>query len=134
MVKKTKVLFFARRFFPLIGGVEKHTLEVGKRLVKQGYEVVVITENYQSLPSSAKIEGIQIYRVKVGNENWIKKFIVWIKLFKYIGVIKSSDIVHCHDIFFWYLPFRFLFPFKKVFTTFHGYEGNSLPTKKSILM
>ena len=32
------------------------------------------------------------------------------------------------------LPFRFLCPTKKVYTTFHGYEGNSIPTKKAILM
>jgi len=38
-------------------------------------------------------------------------------------LIQEADIVHCHDVFFWYLPFRFLYPKKKVFTTFHGWEG-----------
>lgn len=44
-------------------------------------------------------------------------------------MIENADIVHCHDVFFWYLPFRFLYPFKKIFTTFHGYEGYPLKPK-----
>ena len=136
------ILFFTRRFYPLIGGVEKHVLEVGKRLVKKGFRVIVITEyenntnkqNQQSIPFSAMFEGIEIIRVRVGEEGKLKKFRVWLKLLRHIKTISSADIVHCHDIFFWYLPFRLLFPFKKVYTTFHGYEGNNIPNKKSILM
>lgn len=136
------ILFFVRRFYPLIGGVEKHVFEVGKRLVKKGYRVIVITEyekntksiNYQSLPPSATIEGVEIYRINVGKKGKLKKFRIWLRLLGYLKVINSADIIHCHDIFFWYLPFRFFFPFKKVYTTFHGYEGNKVPTKKSILM
>nr|MBI5456053.1 glycosyltransferase family 4 protein [Candidatus Levybacteria bacterium] len=136
------ILFFARRFYPLIGGVEKHVLEVGKRLVKKGHKVIVVTEyekntnkqNQQSDPLGATIEGIEILRIQAGNEDKLKKFRIWFKLLKYIKFINSADIVHCHDIFFWYLPFRFLFPFKKVYTTFHGYEGNNMPNKKSVLM
>ncbi|HVZ66830.1 MAG TPA: glycosyltransferase, partial [Patescibacteria group bacterium] len=43
----------------------------------------------------------------------------------------DADVVHCHDVFFWYLPFRFLFPRKRIFTTFHGYETNFPPTLKA---
>ncbi len=136
------ILFFARRFYPLIGGVEKHVLEVGKRLAKKGARVIVITEyenntnkqNQQSVPFSAMFEGIEIIRIQAGVEGKYKKFRVWFELLKHIKVISSADIVHCHDIFFWYLPFRFIFPFKKVYATFHGYEGNNIPNKKSIFM
>lgn len=128
------VLFFARRFYPLIGGVEKHVLKLSQILVKRGYKVVVITENYQSMSPSAIYEGIQIYRISTGGEGKLKKFRIWLGLIRYLGIMKSADVVHCHDIFFWYLPFRFIFPFKKVYTTFHGYEGNKIPKKKEILM
>lgn len=136
------ILFFARRFYPLIGGVEKHVLEVGKRLVQEGHRVIVITEyeknanikNQQSLSLSATIEGIEIIRIKAGNDGKLKKFKIWFELLKHLKVISSSDVVHCHDVFFWYLPFRFIFPFKKVYTTFHGYEGNKIPNKKAIFM
>jgi glycosyltransferase involved in cell wall biosynthesis len=140
------ILFLARRFYPQIGGVEKHVLEISKRLVKQGHKVVVITELekntnklvYHSSSNSAilvgKVEGIEIFRIDSGTDNWFKKFRIWKQLWGLRRIINSADVIHCHDVFFWYLPFRFLLPTKKVFTTFHGYEGNFLPTKKAILM
>ena len=48
-------------------------------------------------------------------------------------MIKESDIVHCHDVFIWYLPFRFLYPKKPVFTTIHGLEWDEPLAKLSIL-
>lgn len=128
------VLFFSRLFYPHIGGVEKHVLEVGKRLVNQGHRVIVVTENYQSLPESDSIKGVQIIRINVGSNGKLKKFRIWFRLIKYINLLKSAKIIHCHDIFFWYLPFRIIFPFKKVYTTFHGYEANEIPNSKSIFM
>jgi glycosyltransferase involved in cell wall biosynthesis len=140
------ILFLARRFYPQIGGVEKHVLEIGKRLVKQGHKVIVITElekntnkqDYHSRSGSAKlagkVEGIEIYRIDVGVDDWFKKFRIWGQLWGLQKIFNNADVVHCHDVFFWYLPFRFLLPTKKVYTTFHGYEGNFLPTKKAILM
>lgn len=140
------VLFLARRFYPEIGGVEKHVLEVSKKLAAKGYKIVVISEqpqesysdDYQSNLSSARLVGklknIESYNIKPGKDDWFKKFRIWIQLWKYRNLIKQADIVHCHDVFFWYLPFRFIFPKKPVFTTFHGYEGNNLPTSKVIFM
>ena len=140
------ILFFAKRFYPEIGGVEKHVLEIGKRLVKKGNRVIVVTElekntnnvNYHSASKSAtlagKVDGIEIYRINPGKNNWFKKFRIWKELWRLKKIILQSDVIHCHDVFFWYLPFRFLYPAKKVFTTFHGYEGNYIPTKKAILM
>ena len=52
-------------------------------------------------------------------------------MWKHRQLIEESDIVHCHDVFFWYLPLRFLYPTKKVFTTFHGWEGVFPPTYKA---
>ena len=140
------IVFLARRFYPQIGGVEKHVLEVGKRLVKKGHKVIVITElekntngqNYHSVSKSArltgKVAGIEIFRINAGADDWFKKFRVWKQLWKLKKIIISADIVHCHDVFFWYLPFRFLYPTKKVYTTFHGYEGNNIPNTKAKLM
>ena len=141
-----KVLFLSRRFYPEIGGVEKHTLEIGKRLVKKGYKVTVIAEKPQithsldkhSSSSSAKatgsVAGIHYVKIDACKDNWFKKFRIWKELWRYRRLIRESDIVHCHDVFFWYLPFRFIFPTKKVFTTFHGYEGNKIPGKKAVFM
>ncbi len=126
-----KILFLTRRFYPLIGGVEKHCFEVGKVLVKKGYEVTVITEGQGGLKGKEESEGINVYRIPITTNERLKKFQIWIWLFKNRKLIKEAEIVHCHDIFFWYLPFRFLYLKKKVFTTFHGWEGVYPPTFKA---
>ncbi|MCL5113738.1 MAG: glycosyltransferase family 4 protein [Patescibacteria group bacterium] len=129
------ILFLIRLFYPHIGGVEKHVLEISKLLVEKGHSVTVLTEQYDNqLKKEDKIDGVKIIRIDNGKENWFKKFRIWRQLWAYRHLMKNADIVHCHDIFFWYLPFRFLYPSKKVFTTFHGYEGNKIPGFKSKLM
>lgn len=134
MAKQPTILFFARRFYPLIGGVEKHVMEVSKRLLKKGFKVIVLTEGNNSLSKTENVEGIKIVRLNPGGEEKLKKFRIWFELLLNIDLILKADIIHCHDVFFWYLPFRFLLPYKKVYTTFHGYEGNDLPTKNAIFM
>jgi glycosyltransferase involved in cell wall biosynthesis len=140
------ILFLARRFYPQVGGVEKHVLQIGKRLVKQGHRVIVVAEyeqntngqGYHSPVRSAKltgkVEGIEIFRIDPGVDNWFKKFRLWKGLWQLRKLILIADVIHCHDVFFWYLPFRFLYPTKKVFTTFHGYEGNNIPNMKAKIM
>jgi glycosyltransferase involved in cell wall biosynthesis len=140
------IVFLSRKFYPHIGGVEKHVQEISKILVKKGHRVIVISEQdskshsigYQSKLENARHTGnpigIKSYKIRVGNDNWFKKFRIWRALWKNRKLILSSDIVHCHDVFFWYLPFKLLFPFKRVYTTFHGYEGNNIPGKKAIFM
>ncbi len=123
------ILFFTRLFSPHIGGVEKHVLELSKRLVADGHTVIVVTEN-QDWQEKEIVQGIQVYRMNVGKEGKLKKFRVWSWMFKHQDLIKKADIIHCHDVFFWYLPFRFLFLTKPVYTTFHGYEpGKAISTK-----
>jgi len=124
------VLFLCRLFFPHIGGVEKHVLEISKNLIKEGHRIVVVTERYKKdLKLHEKVEGIEIYRVPNLKENWFKKFQIWKWMWKNKSLIEKADIVHCHDVFFWYLPFRFLFLKKPVYTTFHGYEDYPLKSK-----
>ncbi|OGH06023.1 MAG: hypothetical protein A2W22_03815 [Candidatus Levybacteria bacterium RBG_16_35_11] len=140
-----KIVFLTRRFWPEIGGVEKHTLEVGKRLVARGHELIVVTETPKNQASSngnqsgvssarqtGKILGIKIERIEAGIENWFKKFRVWKQLWGKKDIFKKADIVHCHDVLFWYLPFRLIYPHKPVYVTFHGYEGNKIPGDKAI--
>jgi glycosyltransferase involved in cell wall biosynthesis len=129
-----KLIFFSRLFYPHIGGVEKHVLEISKHLIKRNHQITVFTEQFDSLPVIDNLDGINIIRINAGNNEHFKKFKIWVGLFKYISLIKSADIIHCHDIFFWYLPFKFIFPNKKVYVTFHGYEANETPNIKSIFM
>ncbi|MDO8260613.1 MAG: glycosyltransferase, partial [Candidatus Magasanikbacteria bacterium] len=102
-----KILFITRLSHPHIGGVEKHVYEVGKRLKVKGNTVKTISEQDIKQPH-IKFFGL-IY--------------IWTWLFKNRKIIENADIIHCHDVFIWYLPFRFLYSKKPVYTTFHGWEG-----------
>lgn len=128
------ILFFSRLFYPHIGGVEKHVFEIGKILIKKGHKIIVVTEqNSPELKLFEIFEGIKIFRIPKLKENKVKKFKIWRWLWVNRKLIANADIVHCHDVFFWYLPFRFLYLTKRIFTTFHGYENYPLKPK-DILM
>lgn len=128
------IVFFARHFYPHIGGVEKHVLKIGKILVQKGHSVTVVTEKFDSkLKNEETYQKIKIYRIPIKKNEKKKKYEIWKYLKENIHIMKEADVVHVHDVFFWYLPFRFIFPRKKIFTTFHGYEGNSLPTRRAIV-
>jgi len=101
------ILFISKYCWPHIGGVEKHVREVGLRLRKKGHKVTIISEK----------------DIKYPHIKYLGLLYIWHWLFKNRDLIARSDLVHVHDVFIWYLPFRFLYPKKVVYTTFHGWEG-----------
>lgn len=128
------VLFFTNYFYPHVGGVEKHVLEVSKELTQSGHAVTIVTQQFdKKLPKFEKYQNISVIRIYAGKLNWFQKFRIWRELFRILYLIKAADIVHCHDVFFWYMPFRFLFFWKKVFVTFHGYESFPVSFKNVIV-
>lgn len=152
-----RIVFISSAFYPSIGGVETHVLELSKALVRLGHEVTVLTEykqsegesdneakNIKSIDESSffihkkifftnkKLYQIDIFYFKFGHASFLKKFKIWVSLFLHRKLFLDADVIHCHDVFFWYLPFRFLYPKKKVFVTFHGYETVFPPQKKAI--
>jgi glycosyltransferase involved in cell wall biosynthesis len=129
-----KILFLTRLYLPHVGGVEKHIFEISKTLSKN-YQITIITEQHDpKLPLYEKSDLAEIYRIPLGGASEsMKKWFIWSWLFSHIDLIHNTDILHIHDVFFWFLPFRPIFPLKKVFMTFHGYEGINAPGKKQIL-
>src|SRR5260370_31215381 len=129
-----KILFLSHYFSPHIGGVEKHILFLSKELIKKGNEVTILTYKHSlslrdkfdpKLKSKETINGINVIRFTYPNKKFIGLFHIWYSLWIKRSLFFSNDIIHIHDVFIWYLPFRFLFPNKKVFTTIHGLEwGN----------
>ena len=128
-----KTTFLTRLFYPHIGGVETHVLELSKVLIKQGHEVVVITEQYEkSLFEEEIYKGIHIYRIPVFNKSEKdKKFAIWQYLFANKNLLTDTDIIHVHDVFFWIVPLKLVIT-QPMFTTFHGWEGAFPPTKSAI--
>jgi glycosyltransferase involved in cell wall biosynthesis len=131
-----RIVFFTRRYFPQIGGVETHVKEVAKKLVEKGNTVAVVAE--QATPEVPQKylaqDGIAVIRVHSGKDDWFKKFRIWKSIWENRDILKNADIVHCHDVFFWYFPFKIIYPRKKVYTTFHGYETVYPPSSKAIFI
>lgn len=129
-----KILMLARLFYPHIGGVERHVGKIGRRLVKRGHKVTVVTGDIKGTKRVEEIEEIKVFRIPYPKIRFLGLFYIWLWFLKNRSLINQSDLVHCHDVFIWYLPMRFLFPKKPVYTTFHGWEGVFPPRKKAILI
>lgn len=55
---------FSANYLPNIGGVERYTYSLAKRLIAKGNHVTVVTSNVFSLPEhQVSAEGIEIYRL-----------------------------------------------------------------------
>jgi len=122
-----KIVFLTRLFYPSVGGVQKHILEISKKAIKNNHKVLVITERYSNkLKKTDFFNRIKVYRIPIKNQkSKLKKFEIWFWLTKKRRMFKNADIIHAHDVGFWLLPLKIIFPKKKFYITFHGYEPNS---------
>jgi glycosyltransferase involved in cell wall biosynthesis len=130
-----KILFLVRDYFPHLGGVEKHLAHVSALLHQRGHSVTLIVGNpSRQYPDRQVIDSVTIFRIPLHPiPDCREKFLVWHWLARHRRLIQSADIVHCHDVFFWYLPFRFFYPTKPVYVTFHGFEGRFPITRKALI-
>jgi len=120
-----RILFLTHYAWPHVGGVERHVCGVTKNLkLRTNNKITIITEQYDKDLKETEIkDGVKIIRFKFPHIKYLGLLCIWFWLFKNRSLIKQSDIIHCHDVFIWYLPFRFLYSKKVVYTTFHGWEG-----------
>src|SRR3990167_7540174 len=125
-----KILFLSRRFWPDVGGVEKHVYEISKRLVEMGHKVIIVT---QSQGKESEVDGIRVIRIDKTSKSSSEKLHIWKWFWKNRSLIKDMDLVHTHDVYFWYLLSKLLFLSKKSFVTFHGYETYPIE-KKAIVV
>jgi glycosyltransferase involved in cell wall biosynthesis len=123
MTSKKKIVMISRRFSPSVGGVEKHIQHVCDALPKS-YSVTLLTEKYsEQLRSEEVIKKVRVYRFSFPKTKYIGLFVIWLQLLKYIRVLYVADVIHIHDVFIWFLPYRLIFFWKPVFVTYHGWEG-----------
>ena len=116
------IIFFARLFYPHIGGVEKHVMRVSEELIKAGNKVSIVTEGFKKDLAEFEVYGdIRIFRIPVfPTLEKSKKWLIWKWLLAHQQLIFEADIVHIHDVFYWFIPFLFR---KRFYLTYHGYEG-----------
>ncbi len=128
---KKSIVHLAPFYFPHLGGVEKHLLRVNRELRRRGYNITTITQQHlPDLPLKEKVEDNLVIRLKTFGEphgSWAQKtkykLSIWQSVFKHLPLLRKADIIQVHDVFFWLLPLLVFLPRKKLFMTFHGYEG-----------
>lgn len=137
---RIKIVHLARRYAPLVGGVEKHLEKLNSQLIAENYQVCVITkQTTENLPAYENASGVEVFRMSLGvghsDSSFIKKTTyklrIWQEFWKLRKIWFQADIIHIHDVFFWILPFWPLI-YHKTFMTFHGYEGSKAPNFKQI--
>jgi len=123
-----KILFLTPQYLPHIGGVEKHISEVIAHFPPE-YSVTIITaRNNKTDPEHEKIDRADVWRMPTQTKKSI-----WSWLAHHLFLLREADVIHIHDVFFWILPFRLLFFWKKMYMTFHGYEAPGPIRLKHIL-
>lgn len=65
-MKKTYCLF-AANYLPNLGGVERYTYNLAKKLIAHGNNVIVVTSNTNKLVDIEEVEGIKIFRMPCFN-------------------------------------------------------------------
>ena len=63
MNKVYRICIFSAQFLPHMGGVERYTYNLAKRMVKDGHKVTVVSANVDNVLSYEKIEGMKVYRM-----------------------------------------------------------------------
>lgn len=118
-----KILMLSHYFYPKIGGVEKVVKKITENLSE--YKISIVTQRYdKNLKQVEKFNSwTTIYRFTPLKIKYVGLFSIWVWIYKNRFLIKSADVIHIHDVFIWYLPFKIIYPSKKVYITYHGWEG-----------
>jgi glycosyltransferase involved in cell wall biosynthesis len=88
------VLFVTPRYAPYVGGIETHVAEVGRRLVRAGFAVTVLTvDPSRTLPAREDHDGMTIMRVgsRGADLYWSPELYRAIRAGRW-------DLVHCQGI------------------------------------
>lgn len=59
-----KIVQLTPYFYPHLGGVESHVLELSKQLKKKGHEVLVVTTKLEGTKDRSLVEGVPVKRVE----------------------------------------------------------------------
>ncbi|MEK7095294.1 MAG: glycosyltransferase family 4 protein [Patescibacteria group bacterium] len=130
-----RITFITPSYAPYIGGVEKHVEGIVKVLSKN-HQVTIVTEQKDAKAVGyEKKNNLEIYRIPtydISEKN--KKWRIWSWILKNHELLNNSDVIHVHDVMYWLYPYKLLHPLKKVYITFHGWEGiYPIPLKNIIL-
>jgi glycosyltransferase involved in cell wall biosynthesis len=135
-----RVLFVAPNYYPHIGGVEKHIRELSSELMKDGHQVTVLTvKSDPSYKDQEVMDNVAVFRLRRSANPFLNKLLIRLRVLRKLGLYLKSDVIHFHDFATFLSLGLILFPLlklfgKKVYLTFHGWEGIFPPEKKTIIL
>ena len=96
-----KILQVHSFFSPHVGGSEMYVLELSKRLVQRGHQVLVVTSKLAGTPEHEYIEGIEVLRIDGHYFPKVPYFLFKPRLLKVLKHLAPQfDIIHSHVRFF----------------------------------
>jgi len=134
-----KILFIAPNYLPHVGGVEKHIDKLVQELLKDKNSVTIVVPKFDNnYMSYEKSNALEIFRVRKKSNKLLNRVHSLFYLLKNFQLIKENNIIHFHDYStFWnfglFAYFFIKLTGKKVYITFHGWEGK-IPLKKSVIL
>lgn len=116
-----KIIHVCRLYLPHIGGVETHVSEISKISFNKGDSAFVISsQDSINMPLRDTIDGVVVHRIP---KSFLKsKIKIWKWVLKNKDLFFAADVIHIHDVFWWVIPI-YMSIHKKLFITFHGWEG-----------
>jgi len=94
-----KILFQGMYFYPEVGGMEVHMLNLARNFIKLGNEIEIVTSNSLKTLNKEVYDGIVIIRTPFFGKNlfgWALTAFFSIPAF--LKRVKYADIIHGHDI------------------------------------
>ena len=131
------ILFLSYSYLPNIGGVERHIAHLSGKLLSDKHQVSLITLINNGIASKSEVlNGVKVYRIKY-SRSFLTRWLDWFRLFRLFPFLFTQDVIHFHDYKMFWSFGLLIYPFlrlsgKKVFITFHGWEGIYPPRKIDI--
>lgn len=121
---RPRVLMFAQRLPPAIGGVERHVAGLTHALSQRGYQITLVAPSHApNLPEEEQINDCHILRVPhTRRRRYVRSWRWWMTRRQ---LLARSDIIHFHGVYtalHWFGPLYSLCLNKPRYLTFHGYE------------
>ena len=63
MKLKKRYCIFAAQYFPHLGGVERYTFNLARKLIEEGNDVTIVTSNVYRIKAYERVDGIPVYRL-----------------------------------------------------------------------
>lgn len=118
-----KILFFAHRYWPSIGGVEKYVRHLAIAMLGRGHQVTVVAGDTQGgLPEFECMDGMAVHRFPACRSPMRCRLWLWRRR----ALFSSADVIQVSNTHMLEYLWRMLGPCldrRKIFLTRHGFGG-----------